>query len=258
MREVNRMSKRVMRLNAGVRLAVTAAPAALLALGATAITGTVLAAGAAGPAIQGRITGWDKLVPKVYAEAASDPHRYRIREASGAGTPESRRPTANVSRDLCVAAFGAVAGAHEPVAVKVTGGRVTPSTIVVSPGTRVNFENVDPFPHALFEKGDDKWGASPMGPGSTRAWTATSAGLHQIRDEMFPSVSMYVVVDPGAVEFALPDRDGNFSLVAPPGDYSFKVFFEGKPVGRSIDGLHLRDKGFQMTETISVSGGDSK
>jgi plastocyanin len=234
------------------RFVVAAAAGWLLA------SGTVLAGGAAGPVIQGRVVGSEKLVPKVYAEAAADPHRHRLREVSAVGRQGSHDLSANVSRDVCIAAFGAAAAAHEPVSLRVTGGRLTPSTIVVSPGTRVSFENVDPFPHELFEVGEDKWAPSPMGSRATRAWTATSPGLHQIRDLLFPSVAMYIVVDARAVEFGTPNREGAFSLSVPPGDYSINAFFEGRPVGKEIDGIHLQDKGFSMNDPINVAGGDAR
>ena len=131
--------------------------------------------------------------------------------------------------------------------MKVTGGRLTPSTLVLSPGSRLSFKNVDPFPHELYEVGNDKWAPNPMAPGSSREWAATAPGVHVIRDQLFPSVVMYVVVDPGAVEFALPDHEGGFSMTVPPGDYTLKAFFDGKPVGKAVDGARrqrrLRDEG---------------
>jgi len=137
--------------------------------------------------------------------------------------------------------------------VKVTGGRLTPSTLVVSVGTRLSFKNVDPFPHVLFEAGSDKWGPNPTAPGSTREWAAPAPGLHAIRDQLFPSVVMYVVVDPGAVDFAMPDRDGVFSLPVPPGEYALKVFFDGKQVGKE-EALRVGERGLDLKEPIALSG----
>jgi plastocyanin len=245
MRKFNGINRVVPRLP---RLAILAAGGSLLA------SASALAAGAAGLNVQGKVVGWEKLAPHAYAEAAADPHRYRLREASASMKPDERRPSANVSRDICVAAFSAAAPAHEPLFIKVTGGRVTPSTIVVAPGSRISFENVDPFPHALYEVGDDKWVANPMGPGSSRDWTAAAPGVHQIRDQLFPSVTTYIVVDTGAVEFVLPDHEGGFSMAVPPGDYTFKTFFEGKQVGKDAEMVHLRDRGFQMKDPLNLVG----
>jgi hypothetical protein len=232
--------------------------AILVAAGTLAGSATAFAAGASGLSVQGKVVGWEKLAPRLYSEAAADPHRYRLREASPAVKPDARRISASVSRDVCVAAFSAGAPAHEPLFIKITGGRVTPSTIVVAPGSRISFENVDPFPHALYEVGDDRWVANPMGPGSSRDWTASAPGVHQIRDQLFPSVTTYVVVDTGAVEFVLPDHDGGFSMTVPPGDYTFKTFFEGKQVGKDAEMVHLRDRGFQMRDPMNLASGDGK
>ena len=67
---------------------------------------------------------------------------------------------------------------------------------------------------------------------------------------------MYVLVDPAAVEFAMPDHDGAFSLPVPPGEYALKVFFEGKQVGKE-EGLRVSERGLDLKEPIALVG-DSK
>jgi len=223
-------------------------------------SGDLRAGGAAStPTVKGHVAGWEKLVPQVYADAAgSESHRYNWREPSPTVKQDFRKLSASVSRDVCVVAVGAaVAPAHEPLAVKVTGGRLTPATIVLSPGSRLSFKNADPFNHVLYEVGNDKWAANPMGPGATREWSASAPGVHQIRDELFPSLIMYVVVDPNAVDFALPDRDGAFSLTVPAGDYTIKAFFDGKPVGKVVEGFHVAERGAELRDAIAL-GGDAR
>jgi hypothetical protein len=230
--------------------------APLVLVGSALVSGTLLAGpnGAAG--VKGKVAGWEKLIPQTYAEAAADPHRYTWREPSPTVKQDFRKLSANVSRDVCVVALGAAAAqAHEPIAVKLTGGRLTPSTLVLSPGSRLSFKNEDPFPHQLYEVGDDKWAANPTAPGSTREWAAPAPGLHVIRDQLFPSVVMYVQVDPNAAEFAMPDRDGAFAMAVPPGDCTLKVFFEGKQVGKSVDGVHVGAGGIDIRDPLSVTGG---
>jgi hypothetical protein len=236
-------------------------PARLVAVvAATAWTlagGTLVAASQ--PAVRGKVVGWEKLVPQVYAEASkADAHRYTWREPSPTVKQDFRKLSANVARDVCVVAVSAAAAQpHEPISVKITGGRLTPSTVVLSVGSRLSFKNVDPFPHVLYEAGNDKWAPNPTGPGSTREWAATAPGLHTIRDQLFPSVVMYVVVDPGAVEFATPDREGAFSLGLPAGDYVLKVFFDGKQVSKE-DALHVGDRALDLKEPIALAGGEAK
>jgi plastocyanin len=228
---------------------IVAGAAAAAALAA----GPLLAAAPNG--VRGKLAGWEKLVPQVYSEAAGDSHRYTWREPSPTVKSEFRKLSANVSKDVCVAAFGAGgAAAHDPIAVKVTGGRVSPSTLVLSPGSRISFKNDDPFPHQLYEVTDAKWAPNPTAPGSTREWAGTTPGLHVIRDQLFPSVVMYVQIDPAAVEVGVPDHDGNFSIPVAPGDYTLKAFFEGKPVGKPVEGVHVGAGGLELKEPITMGG----
>jgi hypothetical protein len=234
--------------------------ASCLLMCASALSGGSLRAGLPPAILKGKVTGWEKLLPQVYGDAAKNDSRgYTWREPSPTVKQDFRRLSANVSRDVCVVAMSTAAPqAHEPVAVKVTGGRITPSTIVLAPGSRLSFRNADPFPHALYEVKNDKWAMSDTAPGSSREWAASAAGVHEIRDRLFPSIVMYVVVDPAAVELAFPDRDGVFSMTLPPGDYTFRAFFDGKPAGRETIPVHVIDRGLvELREPIAL-GGDSK
>ena len=209
--------------------------------------------------VKGRVTGWERLLPQVFADVARpDSHRFTWREPSPTVKQDFRKLSSNVSRDVCVAAFGASAAQpHEPKAVKVTGGRVTPSTLVLSPGSRLAFKNDDPFPHQLYEEKNPAWAPNPTAPGSTREWAATSTGLHVIRDLLFPSVVMYIVVDANAVEFDFPDREGQFALTVAPGEYTLKAFFDGKATGKPLDGVKVDARGLDLKEPLAL-GGDSK
>jgi hypothetical protein len=156
-----------------------------------------------------------------------------------------------------VAAFGSgAAPAHDSQRVFVTGERVSPSTIVLSPGSRLSFKNADPFPHSLYEVGNGSWGANPTAPGSSRDWAASATGVHVIRDTLFPSLVMYIVVDAAAVEATYPDRDGSYAMTLPSGDYTVKAFFDGKAVGKPIDGVHVGDKDVELKDPMSI--GDAK
>jgi hypothetical protein len=230
----------------------------LVVVAALLSSGTLLA-GASVANLRGKVAGWEKLLPGVYVDAAKpDSHRYTWREPSPTVKQDFRRLSANVSRDVCVAALGAgAAGAHEPQTVRVTGGRITPATIVLSPASRLQFRNADPFPHQLYEVGSASWAPNPTAPGSTRDWAAAAPGVHQIRDQLFPGIVMYVIVDEKAADFAYPDRDGQFTLNVPPGEYTVRAFFDGKPVGKPIENVRVTERGLELREPLAV-GGDSK
>ena len=100
---------------------------------------------------------------------------------------------------------------------------------------RLAFENRDPFPHKLYQVSSTTWHAEVINPAARREWTATGAGRFEFRDELFPSVRTFVVVDPGVVDVAYPGHDGAFAYSAlPPGDYILKAFFQGKVVGKPV------------------------
>jgi plastocyanin len=260
--ERGRATARVTRLTRLSRIAGRGSSAALA--GALLLGSALSFSGAdalAGP-IKGRISGQEKLVPDVYAEAAKpDAHRFTWREPSPTVRAEFRNLAANPSRELCIAALeSAAAPAHEPILIKITGGRTIPATIVVSPGTRLSFENRDPFLHRLYANGQQSWKAEPMNPGSRREWSAPQgAGRFEFKDELFPSVRTYVVVEPQVVEIAYPGRDGAFAMNLAPGDYVLKAYFGGKQVGKPISVGVKGPQLIDLKDPLNVSeGGEGK
>jgi hypothetical protein len=234
-------------------VAVAGALAAVLALNA----GVAVAAGETHD-VRGKITGNDKLVPDVYAEAAKpENHRFNWREPSPTVNAAARVLVADPSREVCIAAFAAAAqGPHDAVLVKVTGGRTIPATIVVPPKTHLSFKNYDPFPHSLFQVNEPKWAAAVTAINSSRDWQAPDkADRYEIRDSYFPSVRMEVRVDPQVVGFVYPNgKDGTFTLSLPTGDYTLRAYFQGNATSKDMP-IHVSDKGgLDLPAPLSVSG----
>jgi plastocyanin len=192
----------------------------------------------AGP-VKGHISGQEKLIPDVYVEASKpDAHRFTWREPSPTVRAEFRALSGNPSRELCIAALAKDnAPAHETMLVRITGGRTIPTTIVVSPGTRLSFQNRDPFTHRIFQVGNQAWKAENQETTRSREWTAPpGGGRYEFHDELFPSVRTFVVVEPQALEITYPGRDGAFGFPnLPAGDFVLKAYFGGKQVGRPIN-----------------------
>ncbi len=208
------------------RAAALLAPAFVLVAG-SALAGTV----------KGRVSGQEKLIPDVYVEASKpDAHRFTWREPSPTVRAEFRALSGNPSRDLCIAAMSSAnAPAHEPILIRVTGGHTIPTTIAISPGTRLSFENRDPFAHRLYIVGSSTFKAENQDTTRRREWSAPAGqGRYEVRDELFPSIRTFVVVDPQVVEVAYPGRDGAFGMSLPSGDFVLKAFFGGKQVGRPV------------------------
>ncbi len=197
----------------------------------------------AGP-VRGRINGQEKLIPDVYAEAAKpDAHRYTWREPSPTVKPEFRVLSGNPLREICVAAIAqSQQPAHEPAhLIKITGGRTVPATIAVSNGTRLAFKNFDPFPHRLYIKESQTWKPETINPNAQREFSvASGAGKFEVRDELFPSLRSFILVDPMVADIAYPGRDGAFELNLSSGDYVLKAFFNGRVVGTSS--VSVKDK----------------
>jgi hypothetical protein len=43
-----------------------------------------------------------------------------------------------------------------------------------------------------------------------------------------------------------------------PGDYTFKVYFEGKPVGKSGDTVHVGFGGLELRDPLTLGGSEAK
>ena len=142
-----------------------------------------------------------------------------------------------------------------PILVRVTGGRTNPATLVVTPNTSLVFQNDDPFPHRLVVVGQTNWNGV-MDPHAKREWKAPGgAGRIEFRDELFPSVRSFVVVDPHAVQSVYPAHDNSFGLALPAGDFVIKVFFGGKQVGKDV-GVTAKEKGtLEIKDAIALAEG---
>ena len=216
----------------------------------------LLASSAWGGGVKGRIDGQETLVPAVFVEAAKpESHRFTWREPSPTVRAEFRALTANPSRDVCIAALATTPPPqHEPILVRITGGRTLPTTLVIAPGTRLSFENHDPFPHRLYIVGSTTWRAETIDSNRHREWSAPPGqGRYEVRDELFPSVRSYVNVEPLVAAIAFPGRDGAFGLDLPAGEYTLRAYFDGHPVGRALN-VTTKDRGIvDLRDPLVVS-----
>jgi hypothetical protein len=190
---------------------------------------------ALGAQVRGKLNGLEKIMNPVWAEAKDvSSHRFSWREPSPTVRAEFRSLFAYAPKEVCVAAVAAVAQQPPalPLLITVGGGRTTPVTVVVAPGTRLHFENRDPFAHRLYGVGQSTFPAGDMVAMSARDWTAPGPGRYEIRDELSPSVRSWVVVEPNVAAIAYPSTAGLFlipQLVQ--GEYTLRAYFNGAPVG---------------------------
>ena len=217
-----------------------------------ALTGTAAAA-----RVKGRFEGFRALQNPVWAEAR-DPknHGYSFREPVPTVRAEFRRPFPHIPKELCLAAIAsAPQKAQPPVLIRVGGGRTTPVTIVVTPGTRLTFQNTDPFKHKLYGVNIKTFAANETGAGATRDWSVPGAGVFEIRDEAAPSLRLWIVAEPNLAQVAYPSMKGEFSLsIQEPGDYTLQAYFAGKKVGAPMP-VTVEVKDIELKLPIKVNEG---
>jgi plastocyanin len=187
--------------------------------------------------IRGRLVGFEHLRNPIWV-AAKDPdhHGYSFREPVTTVPAGMRKLFPAISKEVCIVALGTgAAAAAKPVSVRVSGGRTTPVTLVVAPGTELRFKNSDPFDHRLFGVGFTSLAPSTMTKGATRRWTALEAGRYEIRDELTPSLNMWVIAQASVAATTFPASDGRFTLnVDEPGQYTVQAYFAGEAVGKPL------------------------
>lgn len=187
--------------------------------------------------IKGKISGHQHLLNPVWSELKeANSHSYTFREPSPTVSANLRRLFPYVPMEVCLVALSAAAKGKLPDhVVRIAGGRTSAMTLVVPPGTAIKFRNGDPFNHRLFGVDIPTLGASDMRPGAERLWTVPGPGTFEIRDELSPSVRMWVIGEPKVAAVAFPALDGSFTFeLAEPGDYSIQAYFAGKPVGNPL------------------------
>lgn len=187
--------------------------------------------------VKGRVVGYEHLRNPMWV-AAKDPerHGYSFREPVTTVPAAMRKLFPQVSKEICIVALAASPkAAGKAVSVRVSGGRTTPVTLVVTPGTELRFKNADPFDHRLYGINMTTFPASNTAKGATRRWTPQEAGRYELRDELAPSLAMWVVAEPTVAAVTMPSSDGRFTLeLEEPGQYTLQAYFAGEPVGRPL------------------------
>ncbi|MES1173706.1 MAG: hypothetical protein ABUL62_05200 [Myxococcales bacterium] len=205
--------------------------------------------------VKGRFDGFRNLQNPVWAEA-KDPknHGYSFREPVPTVRAEFRRPFPYIPKELCIAAIAQGAQKPQPpVLIRIGGGRTTPVTIVVTPGTRLTFQNTDPFKHKLYGVGIKTFASSETKSGATRDWSVPEAGVFEIRDEAAPSLRMWIVAEANVASVAYPSMKGEFSVnIAEAGDYVLQAYFAGKKVGAATP-VTVTEKDQELKLPIKVN-----
>ncbi len=188
--------------------------------------------------VKGQVKGGQLLINPVWAEAAKEEnHRYTFRARSATVGSQATVLRAYLPKELCIVALAndKVEPNKVPTVITVSGGRTTPVTLVVTEKQQHQFENHDPFPHKLYDVKKSA-GLNPNETASTntRSWTPPGPGSYEVRDELFPSVRSWIVVEPKAAAHTFPNYKGAFQLKVKPGSYTLRAYFNGEPVGKPL------------------------
>jgi hypothetical protein len=205
----------------------------------------VFSGGAWAQRIIGVVQGHLFLENPVWAEA-KDPKAkgYSFREMVPTVPAKYRKLYPHLPKEVCVAALAETPQKPDAMAtlIRVGGGRTTPVTIVVVPGTKLVFQNTDPFTHRLYGVGMPAFGPNDTARGGTREWTVPGPGKFEIRDEAAPSLRMWVVGEPNVASIAYPTMKGEFFLTAPvEGNYSVQAYFAGEKAGNAAPAVVAKD-----------------
>ncbi len=188
--------------------------------------------------ISGSITGFIHLENPVWAEAKDPKNKgYSFRELVPTVPAKYRKMFPHIPKEVCLAALAETPqGPNKPVLIRVGGGRTTPVTIVVPPKTKLIFKNTDPFTHRLYAVGSKEFSPSDSAKGAQREWTVPAPGSYEIRDELAPSLRMWVVAEPNVAAISYPSLKGEFRLnVSEDGKYQVQAYFSGKKVGPATE-----------------------
>jgi hypothetical protein len=191
-----------------------------------------------GAVVKGKATGIEKLQNPVWEKAKdAAENRYTWREPSPTVRAEFRQLYPYAPKEICIVAMGEapVPESTATLALKFAGGRTSPVTLVVAPGTIIEFQNRDPFPHKPYIEGNATFQAADMRSASVRQWKVPGPGKYEVKDHYFPSVRSWIVVEPKAAAVAYPLRDGSFTFGnLAPGKYTLQAFFNGEAQGKAI------------------------
>lgn len=206
--------------------------------------------------VKGRVNGIQKLVNPVWNEAKEPTaNRYTWREPSPTVRAEFRALFPHAPKEICIAALGAnaVTANSNPIALRIGGGRTSPVTLVVAPGTVLEFQNRDPFPHRPYIVGNATFQAADMKGASNRQWKVPGPGKYELRDQLAPSLRSWIVAEPNVAAVAYPGRDGAFTFGnLTPGEYTLKAFFNGEAIGKPVATKIVSEIPFEVKEPIVV------
>jgi len=118
-----------------------------------------------------------------------------------------------------------------PATITMTGRAFAPHVRVVTPGSKVEFPNQDPFSHNIFSSTPGQvFDLGLYGSGRSKDAVFRRAGAYPVYCNIHPRMVSFVVVSPSPW-YAQAGNDGRWSIEGvPAGEYVLTVWHERAPV----------------------------
>jgi hypothetical protein len=141
------------------------------------------------------------------------------------GVLEPRPEQIEPGRELAVVLRGDASGDPVGCEYALRGGDLSPSTLVVKPGTTLRIENQDGCAHELFAEGIDVFESLETPPGNARAVPIAESGSWVIRDAVQPHVEGHLHALADLVACGAVDARGAYTFAdIAPGTYTLVVY----------------------------------
>ncbi len=151
----------------------------------------------------------------------------------GMHQPTSPKPTSPVRENQAVVVIERVprqapVQQNKQVSIHIDGLEFSPSFLVTSPHTTVNFKNLDQRTYSCSAAGPNAFQINKLEPGSSNQRRLVSTGLVQIRCYGYPFMGTQILVVDSPLSSTI-DGTGKFAFKKiPAGDYQVKLFARGK------------------------------
>lgn len=171
------------------------------------------------------------LPPKTASKTPRPAFNWELENGVKEVLPERTQP-----RELAVVLVGAAAkGGDNRLEISISGGSLSPSTLVVRTDTTLRIRNDDEIGHELIAVGLDGFSAEATSPGATRSVRLTKAGSWPLQDKLAVHANAYLHVLANLAAVAKLEPNGSYAFPdVPAGKYTLKVF-------RGADELISRD-----------------
>ena len=100
-----------------------------------------------------------------------------------------------------------------------------PHVLPIQKGTTGDFLNNDEVKHNVFSPDHEKYNMGTWPKGAVKQYTFSNKGVYAQLCNVHPEMESFIVAL-DTPYFALTDKDGNFELHVPPGNYTIKIWHE--------------------------------